>query len=124
MMFGYATDETPELMPLPIALAHRLAQRLADGAQGRHAGLPAPRRQDPGQRRAIRTARPVAIETLLDLHPARRGRRDQIKEDIWEDVVVPVLPDGLYDPAELRRSFLVNPTGRFVDRRPDGRLRA
>jgi len=120
MMFGYATDETPELMPLPIALAHRLARRLTDV---RKAGTLAYLRPDGKTQVSVRyrDERPVAIEKLLiSTQHGEDAGQEMIKEDLWEHVVEPVLPKELYAENELRREFLVNPTGRFVIGGPVG----
>ena len=119
MMFGYASNETPELMPLPIALAHRLAHRLA--AVRKAQTLPY-LRPDGKTQVSVRyvDGRPVAIEKLLISSQHAEGAEDAIRDDLWEQVVVPELPAELYDADELRRSFLVNPTGRFVIGGPMG----
>jgi S-adenosylmethionine synthetase len=119
MMFGFACNETPELMPLPISVAHRLAKRLAEV---RHDGTLDYLRPDGKTQVSVRYAdgRPTAIEKLLiSTQHAERATRAQIAADLWETVVVPVLPD-MYDPDKLRREFLVNPTGRFVIGGPVG----
>jgi S-adenosylmethionine synthetase len=119
MMFGYATNETPELMPLPIALAHRLAHRLS---AVRKDGTLDYLRPDGKTQVSVRyqDGTPTAIEKLLISSQHAEGAESHIRDDIWEQVVVPVLPEGLYSPDELRRSFLVNPTGRFVIGGPMG----
>jgi S-adenosylmethionine synthetase len=121
MMFGYACDETPELMPLPIALAHRLAERLSIV---RKDGTLAYLRPDGKTQVSVRYegGRPVAIEKLLISTQHAEGIDSQttIKRDLWEHVVVPALPAGLYDEIALQKSFLVNPTGRFVIGGPMG----
>jgi S-adenosylmethionine synthetase len=118
MMFGYATRETPELMPLPIALAHKLAKRLADV---RKAELLPYLRPDGKTQVTVRyeDGRPVEIEKLLISTQHRDGAESLLPDDLWEHVVEPVLPE-LYDPRKLRRNFLVNPTGRFVIGGPMG----
>ena len=121
MMFGYATNETPELMPLPISLAHRLAERLA--AVRKDGVLPYLRPDGKTQVSVrYRNGRPVAVEKLLisTQHAEEVDSETQIKGDLWEHVVVPVLPSELYDSSLLRRDFLVNPTGRFVIGGPMG----
>jgi S-adenosylmethionine synthetase len=119
MMFGYATNETPELMPVPIALAHRLAQRLATV---RKDGTLSYLRPDGKTQVSVRYADgvPVGIEKLLISTQHAEGTEGRLREDLWDHVVLPVLPDGLYDSAELQRGFLVNPTGRFVIGGPVG----
>ena len=119
MMFGYASNETPELMPLPIALAHRLARRLA--AVRKDGTLPY-LRPDGKTQVSVRyvDGRPVGVEKLLISSQHAEGAEERIKSDLWEHVVMEVVPAELYDSRELERSFLVNPTGRFVIGGPMG----
>jgi S-adenosylmethionine synthetase len=119
MMFGYATRETPELMPLPISLAHKLAKRLAEV---RKDGTLPYLRPDGKTQVSVRyvDGKPLSVEKLLISTQHAEGAEGQIKSDLWEHVVGPVLPEGMYSPQELERSFLVNPTGRFVIGGPMG----
>src|SRR3984885_11950010 len=119
MMFGYATSETPELMPLPIALAHRLARRLAEV---RKDGTLDYLRPDGKTQVSVRYrgGRPVAIEKLLISTQHAEGAEPRIKDDLWEHVVLPTLPRDMYDERALSDAFLVNPTGRFVIGGPVG----
>jgi S-adenosylmethionine synthetase len=119
MMFGYATRETDELMPMPILLAHKLARRLSDV---RKADVLDYLRPDGKTQVSVRyvDGRPVEIEKLLISTQHGEGAESLIKDDLWEHVVEPVLPREMYDPAKLRKQFLVNPTGRFVIGGPMG----
>jgi S-adenosylmethionine synthetase len=119
MMFGYASNETDELMPLPIALAHKLAKRLADV---RKAEIVPYLRPDGKTQVTVRyvDGRPAEIEKVLISTQHRDGAESLIKEDLWEQVVEKVLPEELYDARKLHRNFLVNPTGRFVIGGPMG----
>jgi S-adenosylmethionine synthetase len=119
MMFGYATNETPELMPLPIALAHRLARRLAEVRKDETLDYLRPDGKTQVSVRYV-DGRPVAVEKLLISTQHAEGVEDRIKDDLFEHVVTAVLPADLYEAAELQRSFLVNPTGRFVIGGPMG----
>jgi S-adenosylmethionine synthetase len=120
MMFGYATNETPELMPMPIALAHRLSKRLAtvrkDGT------LPYLRPDGKTQVTVrYRDGLPIAVEkVLISTQHAEDVTSEQIRADVWEHVVRAVLPGDFYDEAQLAQAFLLNPTGRFVIGGPMG----
>jgi len=119
MMFGYATNETETLMPLPISLAHRLAERLS---AVRKAGTLDYLRPDGKTQVSVRykDGRPVEIEKLLISTQHRAGAEALIPDDLWEHVVEPILPSALYDEHKLRKNFLVKPTGRFVIGGPVG----
>jgi S-adenosylmethionine synthetase len=119
MMFGYATRETAELMPLPISLAHRLAKRLSEVRKDGTLGYLRPDGKTQVSVRYV-DGEPVSVEKLLISSQHAEGAEDQIKADLWEHVVGQVLPEDMYDAKELQRSFLVNPTGRFVIGGPMG----
>jgi S-adenosylmethionine synthetase len=106
-------------MPLPISLAHKLAKQLS---VVRKNGDLAYLRPDGKTQVSVRYrgGRPVGIEKLLISSQHAEGCESQIADDLWEHVVLPILPADLYDAAELRREFLVNPTGRFVIGGPVG----
>ena len=123
MMFGYASNETPELMPLPISLAHKLAKRLADV---RKAEVVPYLRPDGKTQVTVRylDGKPVEIEKVLISTQHRDGAEALLPDDLWEHVVEPILPTDLYDKGKLRKNLLVNPTGRFVIGGPVGDCRA
>jgi S-adenosylmethionine synthetase len=118
MMFGYACDETEELMPLPIHLAHRMAERLA--AVRKDGSLPYLRPDGKTQVTvAYEDGRPVGVDTVVvsTQHKDEIDLDTHIRPDIEEHVVRPLLPEGL-DADDLR--VIVNPTGRFVIGGPVG----
>ncbi len=123
-MFGYASDETEALMPMPIHIAHRLAERLAAVRKDETLAYLGP---DGKTQVTVRYAdgRPVAVEKLLisTQHADEVDSETTIKPDLWQHVVLPVLEaevPGMYDEGELREGFLVNPTGKFVIGGPVG----
>ena len=119
MMFGYATNETPELMPMPIALAHRLARQLA---HVRKSGVLPFLRPDGKTQVTVRyrDGVPVAVEKVLISTQHEEGTEDRLPAELWENVVMVAIPPSLYDAEALRRNFYVNPTGRFVVGGPVG----
>jgi S-adenosylmethionine synthetase len=127
IVFGYACNETPELMPLPISLAHRIARRLAAVRKTGELGYLRP----DGKTQvsiAYEDGHPVGIDTIListQHDPAIGDITDndavqkKIKADLWETVVQPVFADISIKPDANTR-YLVNPTGKFVVGGPQG----
>jgi S-adenosylmethionine synthetase len=127
LMFGFACNETPELMPLPICLAHRISRRLA--AVRKTGQLPYLRPDGKTQVTvAYEEGKPVGIDTILvsTQHTESIGDisetaavQAKIKEDLWTLVVLPVF-DGIEIKPDDTTRFLVNPTGKFVVGGPQG----
>ena len=117
LMFGYACDETPQFMPLPIYLAHRLVERQSElRRDGRLPWL----RPDAKSQVTVRyvDGKPAAIDTVvLSTQHAPDVSLDQVREAVIESIVKPVLPKSL---TKGNINYLVNPTGRFVVGGPQG----
>ena len=128
IMFGFACDETPELMPLPISLAHRLALRLSEVRHDGSLGYLLP---DGKTQVSVvyEDDRPVAIDTIListqhtpeiDGLSDEKAVQQRIRDDLWQHVVIPATEDLPLQPSMEGTRFYVNPTGKFVVGGPQG----
>lgn len=117
MMFGYACDETPELMPLPISLAHKLAKQLA---KVRKDGTLAYLRPDGKTQVTIEyiDGVPQRVDTIvISTQHSEEVSLEQIREDLQKHVIVPIVPEKWLD---AQTKIYINPTGRFVIGGPQG----
>ncbi|MDU2417405.1 MAG: methionine adenosyltransferase [Negativicoccus succinicivorans] len=117
LMFGYAVRETPELMPLPISLAHRLARRLAEV---RKEGILPYLRPDGKTQVTVEyvDGKPVHIDTIvISTQHSPQVETAELRNDIVAQVIEPILPNDLYDK---KTKLYINPTGRFVIGGPQG----
>src|ERR1700687_6212143 len=118
MMFGYATNETPELMPTPISLAHKLAHRLSDVRKN---GLMAYLRPDGKSQVTVEydaNHKPVRVDAVvISTQHAETVGNDELRADILKNVIQAVIPENLLDQDT---KYHINPTGRFVVGGPMG----
>ena len=127
MMFGYATNETREMMPLPIMLAHRITERLAAVRKGLNGHRPIEWLRPDGKSQVsveYEGARPLGVRTVVvsTQHAERVGRRElrqsTIRQTVIDEVIRPVLEEQGLESRRVK--FLINPTGRFVIGGPHG----
>src|SRR5699024_2178341 len=112
LMFGYACNETEELMPLPISLAHRLAKRLSDIRKDKTLDYLRPDGKTQVTIEYDENNQPVRVDTIVISTQHREDiTTKQIEEDMIKHVVQPIVPEHLLDDST---KYLINPTGRFV----------
>ena len=118
LMFGYASNETPELMPMPIVLAHRLTRRLAEV---RKKGILPWVRPDGKSQVTIeyRDGKPVRVDTIVvSTQHSPDVTMKKIEQEVIEKVIKPVMPAKIFDAMSVK--YYINPTGRFVIGGPMG----
>jgi S-adenosylmethionine synthetase len=117
LMFGFAVNETPELMPLPISMAHQLSRRLSEVRK--NGTLPYLRPDGKTQVTVeYEGNKPIRIDTIVvSTQHAEEITLEQIKKDIHEHVIIPVVPANMLD---TETKYFINPTGRFVIGGPQG----
>jgi len=117
MMFGFATDETPELMPMPISLAHKLSKRLSDVRKNEILPYLRPDGKTQVTVEYVDDV-PVRVDTIvISSQHAPEVSQEQIREDIIREVILPIIPEKLLDE---NTKYFINPTGKFVIGGPNG----
>lgn len=118
LMFGYACNETPELMPLPISLAHKLARRLTEVRKSGELGYLRPDGKTQVTIEYDENNVPVRVDTIvISTQHDEEATLEQIQADLKEFVIAPVVPSELLD---VETKYFINPTGRFVIGGPKG----
>lgn len=118
MMFGFACDETEELMPLPISLAHKMSKRLSDVRKDKTLGYLRPDGKTQVTVEYDENDQPVRVDAIvISTQHHQDITADQIEKDIIEHVIRPVVPEHFLDEST---KYFINPTGRFVIGGPQG----